>query len=386
MANIENSISICLFFTYPLSLENWYELGLFDREVPLYKKFADSGIKIAFFTYGDDRDFEFKEKLSGIEIIPAYAGKKRPKNKVAEYLNSLVLPFRFRKILSAYSIMKTNQMMGAWVPLAVSWLTGKSLIARCGFEFYNNCRKKGISFYKRMAAFLLSKTVYNFCRYIIITSHHERRFISRTFRIPLEKITVIPNFINTDIFAPNLSNRYHEDRVVYVGRIHKEKNLQNLIKACANSDTGLDIIGSAANKSRLEAFAHALGADVRFLGVVHNRKVAEILGRYRVFILPSYYEGNPKSLLEAMSCEKAVIGTDVVGIREIIRNGKNGLLCNTDAGSLADAIERLISNKELCKKLGKAAREYILGTCGLEMIVDRELSIYKRMLENGKIR
>lgn len=374
-----NPISVCVFFTYPLSLQNWYELGLFDREVLLYKKIADRGIRVAFFTYGDDRDLEFKEKLPGIEIIPAYSGRTRPKNKVIEYLYSLVVPFRFRTIFSTYSIMKTNQMMGAWVPLLASWLTGKRLLVRCGFEFYSFCLKKNLSPVKTAAAYVLSMIVYAFSKFIIVTSHNDKEFVSKKFKVSLKKIKVVPNYIDTELFIPIPSEHMHNDRVVYIGRSSPQKNLKNLIKACADSDTGLDIIGSVANRSDLETYARTLGADTHFLGTIPNKQIAEILARYRIFILPSLYEGNPKSLLEAMSCEKAVIGTNVVGIREIIRNGKNGLLCSTDAVSLADAIKRLISNQKLCERLGKTAREYILGTCSLGIIFETELSLYKRV-------
>jgi len=381
-----DSISVCLFFTYGVSLQSWRELGLLDREVLLYRKLAECGVNVAFFTYGDEGDLEFKENLQGIEIISAYADKRRPRRKLARFLRSFVLPLRFCESLSSYSIMKTNQMMGAWAPLAASLLAGKCFLVRCGYEMYRTDCKQQKKIVRRTLSYILSRIVYSVCQCISITTQNDAKFISRIFKVPQEKIRVIPNFVDTALFAPFSSEWLHDSRVIYIGRLHQEKNLHNLILACAKSKVGLDIIGRGPWQAPLEAYSRSLGADVRCLGVFPNKKLPKLLAKYSVFILPSLYEGNPKSLLEAMSCGKAVIGTDVDGIREIIRHEENGLLCGTDADSLADAIKRLFSDTELRKRLGKAAREYVLHNCSIGLVVEKELSLYKDILKQTKPR
>ena len=78
---------------------------------------------------------------------------------------------------------------------------------------------------------------------------------------------------------------------------------------------------------------------VCLLGNVLHRLLPEILNSGALVILPSHYEGYPKTVLEAMACGLPVIGTDVRGIRELIRHGVTGWLCGTDSASIRAAIQ-----------------------------------------------
>ena len=90
-------------------------------------------------------------------------------------------------------------------------------------------------------------------------------------------------------------------------------------------------------------------------------------------MLPSYYEGHPKTLLEAMACGLAVITTDVPGIREIIRHRENGFLTGTSPSDLRQAITEVVSDPRLRDHMGSNARQYILERFRLDRIVDLEL-------------
>jgi len=117
------------------------------------------------------------------------------------------------------------------------------------------------------------------------------------------------------------------------------------------------------------------------LGIIPNEKLPEIINQNQIYILPSFYEGNPKTLLESMSCGMACIGTNVKGINNIIKHGENGYLCNTDAESIKNAILTVYKDTKLRDRIGKAAREYIINNCSLEIIVEKEHAIYKSLLK-----
>ena len=121
-------------------------------------------------------------------------------------------------------------------------------------------------------------------------------------------------------------------------------------------------------------------ADVKFLGMVANDQLPEVINRYPVFVLPTYFEGNPKVLLEAMSCAKAVVGADVAGVRELIRQDENGILCGNEVDELGSAVDRILKDDQLRDKLGKNARESILKVCTLDKVIQRELEIYGRLV------
>jgi glycosyltransferase involved in cell wall biosynthesis len=104
------------------------------------------------------------------------------------------------------------------------------------------------------------------------------------------------------------------------------------------------------------------------------------LNRSEVFILPSLYEGSPKALLEAMACGLPVIGTNVTGIKEVIADGENGLLCNTDSESIRDAIIRLLASGDMRRRLGSNARAQIESNYSMEKILEKEIAVHSTVL------
>ena len=88
----------------------------------------------------------------------------------------------------------------------------------------------------------------------------------------------------------------------------------------------------------------------------------------------------PKTLLEAMACGLPVIGTNVEGIKEVIRHGENGFLCNTDPASIREAVIRLMEEEELREKLGRNARKTIEEKFSLDKLIDRELELYSQLV------
>ena len=91
---------------------------------------------------------------------------------------------------------------------------------------------------------------------------------------------------------------------------------------------------------------------MRFLSIsivqrMNNFELSPIINQAIHFILPSYFEGHPKALLEAMSCGMPCIGTDINGIREDIEHLVTGYLCETDFKSIADAIDTLMVDESL---------------------------------------
>lgn len=375
--------SLCLFFTYEGSLRKWDEAGILDREVSLYKNLIKHGARIAFFTYGNQDDYKYRRELEDIEIIPAYAFVKKIKNRKLAFFQSLLLPLKFRKILKKYKIYKTNQMWGGWVALAAKFICGGKLLVRCGFEHYYVLLTEKFPLNVRWWFYLISKSVYYFSDHINLTSEHSAVFVGKTFNVPRRKISVFSNFIDTDIFSPKIPLEIFEKRVFFVGRLNREKNVFLLIGACKKANFGLDLIGRGELRWEFEQYAKEIGADVRFLGVCSNNQLPELIARYPMFALPSTWEGNPKSLLEAMSCGKAVIGTNVDGIKEIIKHEENGLLCEPNTDSIASAILYLSDKPQLRELLGENARRYVSENASLKDIAKRELRIYNLILKEN---
>jgi glycosyltransferase involved in cell wall biosynthesis len=89
----------------------------------------------------------------------------------------------------------------------------------------------------------------------------------------------------------------------------------------------------------------------------HVRQLPTLLAKHQVFVLSTHYEGMPLALIEAMAMGCACIGTDVVGVREVIAHGQTGLLVpEGDAQALAEAIAQLLAKPVWAEQLGLAAR------------------------------
>jgi glycosyltransferase involved in cell wall biosynthesis len=95
--------------------------------------------------------------------------------------------------------------------------------------------------------------------------------------------------------------------------------------------------------------------------------------------LPSYHEGLSKTLVEAAACGKAIITTDVPGCRDVVRHGENGLLVPPkNAAALAQAIETLITDPELCANMGARGRQIAEREFAAEKIVAQTLRVYEK--------
>lgn len=194
-----------------------------------------------------------------------------------------------------------------------------------------------------------------------------------------EKIWVIPNGVITDLF-PQAEESTDGYRVVFVGRLVRQKNLFSLVLAAKIlRDRGIPIellfVGDGPLRNELAALASELGVPLRIMGNISHDKVSSVLRSCSLFVLPSYVEGHPKALLEAMACGLPVVGTDVEGINEVISDGVNGLLASTEAKSLADKMQALLEDRKLAKALGSSARQLVLERYDLGRILEKECEL-----------
>ena len=119
--------------------------------------------------------------------------------------------------------------------------------------------------------------------------------------------------------------------------------------------------------------------DVAWWG--ERSDIAEIWAKGQIAVLPSHREGLPKSLLEAAACGRPMVAADVSGCREIVKDGVTGLLVPpSDAGGLADALERLARDPDLRRRLGAAARDLVEREFSEEAVVAQTLALYRSLV------
>lgn len=121
---------------------------------------------------------------------------------------------------------------------------------------------------------------------------------------------------------------------------------------------------------------------VEWLG--HRSDMQELLAGSHIVVLPSYYgEGVPKVLIEAAACGRPIVTTDMPGCREIVREHENGLLVPPrDSSRLAEAIQTLLKDPGLRRRMGEQGRHIAVAGYSLQQVSRQTLDIYERML-NG---
>jgi len=105
-----------------------------------------------------------------------------------------------------------------------------------------------------------------------------------------------------------------------------------------------------------------------------------------VYVLPSYREGLPRTVLEAMAMELPIVTTDVPGCRETVTDGENGFLVPVrDARSLAEAIDKLLSDRGKRREMGRRSREIVESRFRIEGVVEEHVSLYAEMIRGAGV-
>lgn len=156
--------------------------------------------------------------------------------------------------------------------------------------------------------------------------------------------------------------------LLFVGRLAGVKGVPVLLDALTrlklrHPDIRLTLIGDGPERPVLETKSHELGLSdmVRFVGYKSQSEVADALGKTDAFVLPSFAEGVPVVLMEAMAAQVPVITTRIAGVPELVDHGASGLLVPPgDAEALSAAIETVLADPALRKSMGAVGREKVM--------------------------
>ncbi len=215
---------------------------------------------------------------------------------------------------------------------------------------------------------------------IVAATEHERQLLRQLYRVPSERVAVIPLGVDLDAFRPRERERAREElalrgidvraeqRVLLaVGRLEPLKGFDILVRALAqvtvDEEVVLFIAGgderSAAERARLEAVAREVGCAerVRFLGAVPHEELAALYNASDVVVVPSFYESFGLVALEAMASGVPVVASRVGGLVATISDGRTGYLVPWRCPEpFAEKIDLLLRNEPLRRSLGVAAR------------------------------
>lgn len=224
----------------------------------------------------------------------------------------------------------------------------------------------------------------------IVTAVSEscRKELIQSYKLKKE-IWVIGNGVDTKFFSPAMLNKNNGHRcILYSGRLETIKGLSDLVK-CSKyvsqyyPNVLFILAGRGTIKKYLEREISYLNLEKNFLfaGFLSSSDLLKYYQNSTLCVLPSYYEGMPTSLLEAMSCGLPCIATDVGGNSELICSGETGLLVPPRSPKqLAEAIKLLLDDENLRAKIGIKSRNYVVNNYDWEIITSNIEEIYKKIV------
>ncbi|MBT9330246.1 glycosyltransferase family 4 protein [Acidipila sp. 4G-K13] len=188
--------------------------------------------------------------------------------------------------------------------------------------------------------------------------------------------------------SPRAESSQNEITLVCVGRLVPAKGQMILLEAVASllaagHSLRAVFVGDGSDRKALEAFtaSHGLSAHVTFRGALNHDHTREQLAQADIFVLPSFAEGVPVALMEAMAMEIPCVSTMVAGIPELIRNRVDGILVPASSvEELAAAIKLLILDAPLRRRLGAAGRAHVLERYNLPKNLERLAAAFEQAL------
>lgn len=214
-------------------------------------------------------------------------------------------------------------------------------------------------------------------------------------RIPVEKINVVENGVDINEFkpSPQIGLEVRKELCIpdgkkvigIIGRMVPLKNHMLFLESAREvskerQDVYFLIVGDGPLRDNIQKYAKSLEFGKRIIFTGWRSDINRIIPSLDILVLCSQVEGHNIVILEAMSCEKPVIGTDVRGIHSIIKNSENGILVPPgDPIGLAKTMLYLLNNPEKAEALGKAGRRYVKEKFSVDKMVSAYLHLYSNL-------
>ncbi len=166
---------------------------------------------------------------------------------------------------------------------------------------------------------------------VLALSEDQKNEIIRLYKFEPERIIVVGAGFNNNLFYPKAKPKPDPVQLVYAGKLSNAKGVPWFLRALKeinSPDWQLHLVGSGSGKEKEHCLklAKVLGDKVCTHGAIPQEELAEIMRRSHIFILPSFYEGLPLVILEALACGCRIVATELSGIKEIVNNIKTDFI------------------------------------------------------------
>ena len=349
--------------------------GQHTRFVESYlRPYARAFDEVRLFSYLQETLADFttdRELAARIRVVAGAAGHP--------WLVTTLMGLRHGRSLAGCSVLRVFHLTGVVPALVARRRFGVPFVVTYGFRYDRLARTPARAWmHRRLERLALARA-----DAVIVTTHELLAYVAARVPSP-DAVHLLPNAVDSAAFRPAVRALGPVPTVLYVGRLSPEKNLGALVAAAAKLrgrlDVALRFVGDGALRESLAGEAARAGVPLELAPVVEHQRLPAIYTAADVFVLPSLTEGHAKVLLEAMSCGIPCVASNVGGNRTAIDDGRTGLLVDPgDVAGIARAIERLIHDRELARRLGEAARREVVERYDLATIVGREIALLRKL-------
>ncbi|MGM1056415.1 MAG: glycosyltransferase family 4 protein [Bacteroidota bacterium] len=360
--------------------------GLGSSIKNLAKALLQKGVRVSIFLYGQERDFVFEQEGIKIHLI-----KQKRYKLLGWYLHRKHLQNYINKFIKKENI----QLLEApdWTGITAFMKLKCPIILRMhGSDAYfceleNRPQKRKNYFFEKWAL--------TGADHLLSVSKFTAEKTTAIFGLKKD-ISIIPNGIDTEIFKPNPGIE-KSDSILYFGSIIRKKGVlelagifNNVVEENANATLSLlgkDVVDIIEKKPTYQLFFEKLSPQARdkvlYIPAVKYDEIKEFLNTASVVVLPSFAEAFPMTWLEAMAMEKAMVTSNIGWAPEVMVNNITGYMENPrNHNAFSKKILKLLNDRNLARKMGKAARDQIIEKFSTTVIIEKNLNFYNNILKD----
>lgn len=340
------------------------------------------GISVDVMTFNMPRKWEPKwrgkvDTVNGLNVFRIPALNWMPTTHSMKITNGVnLIPGRFTHLLKRYDIVHFHELEFSF-PLFSRLVRKPKIFHLHGFN---------VDFLRR---YHLTRTILKHVSDYYISIHRKMQRDLIDLGIAKGRVIYLPNAVDVELFHPE--GEKEDNLLLYLGRITPMKGLHVLLQSLSYLEEPIRLlIAGPADWShtyyqkmlREIEIQNSTGKhEIKYLGVVSQGDLLKLYRKASIYILPSFGEAFPVTILEALASGTPVITTPVGGIPEIITPSENGILVpRNNPTKLAEAIRNLLANSKARRDLGKAGRDFTVNNFSVTAVAERLCRIYERIL------
>jgi glycosyltransferase involved in cell wall biosynthesis len=368
-----------------LVTEDWY---FCSHRMDLARAARDSGYNVIVATQVSDHADEITRE--GFKLVPIQLSR-RNRDPIADLADiiELVGIYREEKPDIVHHVGMKPIVYGSWAARYLRQVAVVNSFAGLGYVFTGTKRSTRIA---RGAVVFMMKSTRGGSSYrrSIFQNKDDFEALRACGLVALKDASIVPGSgVAEEKFVP-APEAPGDPMVLLAGRVLGDKGVAEFVEAATIiKNRGIKarfVVAGRTDPANPSSIPDAQLQKWQAAGIIEwwgqRNDMPAVLAQSHIVALPSYREGFPKILLEAGASKRPVVATDVPGCREIVRDGENGFLVPVrDAKALAEALIKLIEDRELRIRMGARGREIVLSGLTSSQIIPQVLSVYGDLLQ-----